>query len=116
MLSKFHRLAWSGDDEHICQEAFRIMKEGTADEMEQYIAKMFQGARQQRLEKRRVSHKTFVAQLCVSAEGGTKTLPQINETTPWRGVLHYVEPEGDVENNARIQFTFNEWHATGKLG
>ena len=48
------KLAWFGDNEEICQEAFRIMKEGTADEMEQYITKMTQEARQQRLEDRGV--------------------------------------------------------------
>ena len=43
-----HKLARVMTIWQICQDAFRIMKEGTADEMEQHIAKLMQEARQQR--------------------------------------------------------------------
>ena len=52
------------------------MKEGTIDELEQYIAKVTQEARQQRLQDRSVSLGTLVGKLCVSAEGGAKMLHQ----------------------------------------
>ena len=58
----------------ICQEAFRTLKEATADEMEKYITKKAEEARQQRLESRSANHKTLAGKLCVSAEGGTRML------------------------------------------
>ena len=67
-MNKFHKPAWSGDNWEICQEALRIMKGGTADEME-----------------RSAGQQTFVEKLCVSAEGGTQMLHQITKPTLWRG-------------------------------
>ena len=60
------------------------MTAGTADEMEQYITKMAEEARQPRLECRIVSHKTCVEKMCKSAEGVAKMLHQITEPAPWR--------------------------------
>lgn len=38
-VNEVHKLAWSADNWDSCQEAFRVMKEGDADEMEQYITR-----------------------------------------------------------------------------
>ena len=49
------------------REPFRIVKEGSADEMERNTAKMTQETRQQRLEDRSISQKTLVEKLCADA-------------------------------------------------
>ena len=48
------------------------MNEGTADEMEKYIAKLTQDTGQQMLEDR-----SFFEKLCVRAEGGATLLHEI---------------------------------------
>ena len=94
LLIKVHKLASSGHNGQKCQQAFEIMKEGTADGMEQYITKMTQEARQPRLEDGSVCHKTSVEKLCVSAE-----------SSPWRGSASRVRsPEEDAEQMAGVKF------------
>ena len=51
-VNKVAKLARSGDIWQIWQEALRIMKHGTADEMEQYNTEVIQKAKRQRLEER----------------------------------------------------------------
>ena len=82
LVNKVHKIAWSEDSWETCQEAFKIMKEGTANEMERYIAKMVEKAKQQRLEGRSASHTYFVEELCVSAQGGAKMSNRLTEPTP----------------------------------
>ena len=66
LVNQFPKLARSGDLWETCQEAFRIMKEGTGDEMERHIARMTQETRLQRLEDRSGSHKTPLVKSCAS--------------------------------------------------
>ena len=73
-----------------CQDAMRIMTEGTADKWTQYITKEKQGSKGW---KTGVSAtNTFVEKFCVSAEGGAKMLHQITEPTPWREMRQELKP------------------------
>ena len=69
-------------------------------------------ARQQRLEDRSVSHKTFVERLCVSAEGEAEMPHQITKPTLWRGEASLCKKnKEDAEHDAGIKVKSQELHA-----
>ena len=58
----------------MCQEALRIVKEGTIEEMEQYFRDLNEEAVQERRQWRGECHSAFVGNLFASAAGGAETL------------------------------------------
>ena len=65
VVNEVHKLAISGDNWVVCEKALMIMKEGTADEMEQYITECL-GKEGSKGWKARVSVIMLSSNSCVS--------------------------------------------------